>query len=209
MSHLLLMQVDRLNKIEYCMFISSMISLLLYVLSTGCLRIWYFFHVCVVVSSPAIISMGTRQLGAVLLRYFITFTKRRVIICFSSSWCHWKAMVFACGSSCTSPSLCFIRTSFLELILESAHVKTSKMTVRPAKTQISLGMHPVWSESSLCAQWVAKDRSFLLADSDMSRRLWSDWADLSPRWAHMPFCWFCLRWLINKRQTFLLYTCNI
>ena len=27
------------------------------------------------------------------------------------------------------------------------------------------------------------------------RRLWSDWvhaqADLSRRWAHMPFCWFC------------------
>ena len=27
------------------------------------------------------------------------------------------------------------------------------------------------------------------------RRLWSDWADaqadLSLRWAHMPFCWFC------------------
>ena len=27
--------------------------------------------------------------------------------------------------------------------------KTSKMSVRPAKTQISLGIHPVWSESSL------------------------------------------------------------
>ena len=29
--------------------------------------------------------------------------------------------------------------------------KTSKMTVRPAKTQISLGIRPVWSESSLSA----------------------------------------------------------
>ena len=39
--------------------------------------------------------------------------------------------------------------------------------------------------------WVAKDPSFLHADSED----WSDWADaradLSPRWAHMPFCWFC------------------
>ena len=26
-----------------------------------------------------------------------------------------------------------------------------QMTVRPAKTQISLGIHPVWSESSLAA----------------------------------------------------------
>ena len=31
------------------------------------------------------------------------------------------------------------------------HDKTNKMTVRPAKTQISLGIRPVWSESSLSA----------------------------------------------------------
>ena len=29
----------------------------------------------------------------------------------------------------------------------------------------ALGIHPVWSESSLCTQWVAKDPSFLHADS--------------------------------------------
>ena len=38
----------------------------------------------------------------------------------------------------------------------------------PAKTQIRLGICPVWSESSLCAQWVAKDPSFLHADSEDS-----------------------------------------
>ena len=32
---------------------------------------------------------------------------------------------------------------------EPPHDKTNKMTVRPAKTQISLGIRPVWSESSL------------------------------------------------------------
>ena len=42
------------------------------------------------------------------------------------------------------------------------------MTVRPAKTQISLGICPVWSESSLCAEWVATDSSFLHADSEDS-----------------------------------------
>ena len=46
--------------------------------------------------------------------------------------------------------------------------KPTKMYVRPAKTQISLGIRPVWSESSLCAQWVAKDSSFLHADSEDS-----------------------------------------
>ena len=30
-------------------------------------------------------------------------------------------------------------------------IKTNKLTVRPAKTQISLGICIVWSESSLCA----------------------------------------------------------
>ena len=51
---------------------------------------------------------------------------------------------------------------------ETPHDKTNKMTVRPAKTQISLGIRPVWSESSLCTQWVAKDRRFFHADSEDS-----------------------------------------
>ena len=38
----------------------------------------------------------------------------------------------------------------------------------PAKTQISLGIRPDCSESSLCTQWVAKDPSFLHADSEDS-----------------------------------------
>ena len=38
------------------------------------------------------------------------------------------------------------------------------MSVHPTKTQISLGIRPVWSESSLCAQWIAKDLIFLHAD---------------------------------------------
>ena len=35
-------------------------------------------------------------------------------------------------------------------IYEPRHDKTNKMSVRSAKTQISLGIRPVWSESSLC-----------------------------------------------------------
>ena len=37
--------------------------------------------------------------------------------------------------------------------------------VGPAKTQVSLGIRPVWSESSLSAQWVAKDPRNLHADA--------------------------------------------
>ena len=39
------------------------------------------------------------------------------------------------------------------------------MSVRTVKTQISFGIRPVWSEFSLCVQWVAMDPRFLRADS--------------------------------------------
>ena len=75
------------------------------------------------------------------------------------------------------------------------------MSVRPAKTQISLGIRQVWSESSLCAQWVAKDQSILHADSED----WSDWADaqadLSLRWTHSHFVGFVMSWLISPYKT--------
>ena len=56
----------------------------------------------------------------------------------------------------------------LDSLTELPHNKTNKMTVHPAKTQISLGIRLVWSESSLCAQWVAKDTSFLHADRSLA-----------------------------------------
>ena len=51
---------------------------------------------------------------------------------------------------------------------EGKHDKTNKMSVRPTKTQISLGICPVWSESLVCAYWVVKEPSFLHADSEDS-----------------------------------------
>ena len=65
---------------------------------------------------------------------------------------------------------------------EPRHDKTNKMAVRPAKSQISLGICPVKKD------WVL---SYPLS---AQRRLWSDWADaradLSSLGAH-SFCWFC------------------
>ena len=50
--------------------------------------------------------------------------------------------------------------------------KPTKWHVRPAKTQISL--------------------SFPQADREELQSDWADaQADLSFRWAHMPFCWLC------------------
>ena len=55
-------------------------------------------------------------------------------------------------------------------VFGSAELKMSvrPASVRPAKTQISLGVRPVWSESSLCTHWVAKDQRFLHADNEDS-----------------------------------------
>ena len=75
-------------------------------------------------------------------------------------------------------------TKGLQCSYEPPHDKTHKMTVRPEKTQISLGIHPDWSESSLCTQWVAKDPSFLHADSGD----WSVWSESSL--GTQPLCWF-------------------
>ena len=49
-------------------------------------------------------------------------------------------------------------------IFEPPHDKTNKVVVRLAKTQISLGNHPVWSESSLSA--------------------WRNLESLATQWAH-------------------------
>ena len=53
-----------------------------------------------------------------------------------------------------------IRICCFQPLNEPPRDKTNKMTVGPAKTQISLGIRPVWSESSLCASWVAKTQAF-------------------------------------------------
>ena len=76
------------------------------------------------------------------------------------------------------------------------------MTVRPAKTQISLGIRSVRLESSLCAQWVAKEPSFLHADSEdsdqtgwMPRLIWV----FAGRTCHIVS--FVMRWLILCERT--------
>ena len=60
---------------------------------------------------------------------------------------------------------------------ELRHDKTNKMSVRPVKTQISLGICPVWLESSLSA-WTKLGS---LATHWAHGEDWSDWVD----------CWFC------------------
>ena len=76
------------------------------------------------------------------------------------------------------------------------HDKINKMAVCPAKTQISLGIHPVWSESSLSA-W--RKLGFLATHWAHSED-WSDWAYaqayLSLRWVHNHFVGFVMSKII-------------
>ena len=61
-----------------------------------------------------------------------------------------------------------IKIGLFEKQMSRSVTKSAKWYVRPVKTQISLGIRPVWSESSLCAYCVAKDPSFLQADNEAS-----------------------------------------
>ena len=87
--------------------------------------------------------------------------------------------------------------------------------MRPAKTQISLGIRLVWSESSQCAPWVAKDPMFLHADSEdsdqtgqMPRLIWV----FAGRTCH--FVGFVMRRLkiwksLCENGTFIPCTCTV
>ena len=69
--------------------------------------------------------------------------------------------------------------------------KPTKWPLRPARTQISLGIRPVWSEFAVCM----KNHWVLSYPLRALQRLWSDWAvaqaDPSLRWAQRSFCSFC------------------
>ena len=134
-------------------------------------------------------------------------------------WRHWKfkpldttfnAPFSSFGSGKPLDSCKYISNNIARSLIlnktrhEPRHDKTNKMSVCPAKTKISLGIRPDWSESSLCAEWVAEDLSFLHADN----KDWSDWADaqadLSLCWAHSHFVGF----VMSCRGSHLLVTGN-
>ena len=80
---------------------------------------------------------------------------------------------------------------FQKVCMSHSMTKPTKWPVRPAKTQISLDIRPVWSESLLCALWIAKDPVPLQAETLISLQ-----SGRMPRltWVfpgHTSFCWFC------------------
>ena len=96
--------------------------------------------------------------------------------------------------------------------------KPTKWHVRPGKTQISLGIRPVWSVFAVCMKkaWIL---SYPLS---AQRRLWSDWvdaqADLCLCWAQ-SFYWFCHEtahlqslWykpILGSQDSLLSWSCSV
>ena len=111
----------------------------------------------------------------------------------------WKAnaqMRFcACPGWCVSSHFAHARRHFfldsIHLIIEPAYDKTNNMACAPSEDSDQPG-HPPYPIRVCCAlNRLLRTQAF----SCGQQRLWSDWADaqadLSLRWAHMPFCWFC------------------
>ena len=90
---------------------------------------------------------------------------------------------------------------FMQCSFEPRHDKTNKVSVCPAKTQVSLGICPVWSESSLSAWRNLGSLATQWVDSED----WSDWtdaqADLSLRWAHTHFVDFVMSRLFCLKKS--------
>ena len=94
-------------------------------------------------------------------------------------------------------------TYFLIHVTEPRHDKLNIVTVRPGKTQISLGVRTVWSESAQAdlSLPVRMKKGWVLSyPLSAQRRLWSDWADaqadLSLRWVLSHFVGFVMSRLI-------------
>ena len=107
------------------------------------------------------------------------------------------------GSFCHSShfhSVAFFNTNKLwadtDIRNEPPHDKTKNVVSRPAKTQISLGICPVWSESSLSAWRKLGSLATHWAHSEDSDQTNAQ-ADLSLRWAHTHFVGFVMRRLIS------------
>ena len=81
------------------------------------------------------------------IKYELSVVWRRLFNCQKSPWYQFVVSgnkVKVADSPCP-------RKSMKPVSNEPRHDKTNKVTVRPAKTQICLGIRPVWSESSLSA----------------------------------------------------------
>ena len=105
-------------------------------------------------------------------------------------------------SACLShPRIKLLSQTVHHCYMSRLMTKPTKLHVRPANTQISLGISPVWSEYSL-STWRKLGSLASSYPLNAQRSLWSDWADaqtdLSLGWAHSHFVGFVIRRLIYQ-----------
>ena len=90
---------------------------------------------------------------------------------------------------------------------EPRHDKTNNVAVRPTKTQISLGICPVWSEPSLSTWRNLRPLATHWAHSEDSDQTGRMPRLICLRWAHTHFVGFVMRWLINDSPNNDNYLC--
>ena len=121
------------------------------------------------------------------------FKDGRILRKYRESWAAesvWLSLLLRDTRKCNIPHATNTGFSHMSLVT----TKPTIWHVRPAKTQIRLGICPLWSESSLVLNGLLRTLAFF---SCGQRRLWSDWAnaqaDLSLRWAHSHSVGFVMR----------------
>ena len=110
-------------------------------------------------------NVGTRMLPDLCDVQRLYFTKIPKCILWELKFSlHWFGHVLSCLLSSAPPMIYGAPPTSGWCKIEPRHDKTNNVAVRPAKTQISLGIRPVWSESSLSA--------------------WRNLGSLATHWAH-------------------------
>ena len=158
-----------------------------------------------------------------MFAFFILESRRGIFILFQTLFCHpdqprWTVLyVYLTGSLVTEISWQRLWTATRgNSSCELKQDKTNKVTVRPAKTQISLGIHPVGSVFAVRSMGGQGPK----ISSCRQQRLGSDWADLCPGWSESSLgaqvsllvllfsgsyyssCWHLTKW-VPLRTVFL------
>ena len=124
-----------------------------------------------------------------LTRDFCVNVEFEITSSVNSVECNIQSSAIACSRHCTWPVL----ASFVNIILIWAASWDSQQNDSAPSEDSDQPGHP----PSLTRVFAVRSMGSYghKLSSCGQRKLWSDWADaqadLSLRWAHMPFCWFC------------------
>ena len=99
---------------------------------------------------------------------------------FSHIWSYVSWLRFQYGKLCVYLTFQKVKSLMGTSIMSHRMTKQTKWPVHLAKTQISLGICPVWSEDSQSA-W--RNLEYLSYPLSTQQRLWSDWVDGCPGWS--------------------------